>query len=415
MTGFVALDPFTDIIAVHWPDDATDITKLDFVGDRYMVRGKDQDLADVLGVDFPDNFIELSAADQRLLRGPEGLNLIKEQSDGTLNRLPYKAWLRDKYTEPNKKHPGARQEFLKFNYTIVMEYDSIDFSGRIVSEGNAPDDGSGGVDLWFDLFGVEQRADLSGVAPGLRLTTTSRFYWVTDTVPTDAFEAVWHYRSLGGDMYQAELQLNGAVIPPGYSPPPPKYGYAPFSLQPAPLDDFLQYFVLAQGPAFLPTPSVALNERAATAAEGRIIGAYPDNGTYIDSFSSRVLTGNDGGILQSPYGRNRIAFTVTGAKMVASINGSDPFRLEVPSPILTMPRPYPPDPSGVGHLKYYPIEYIHEGFSNTAHQNLEVFFSSHIKVRCVWLYRKPKVDKKLKGLSTVKPLTPPDSKKWKTT
>lgn len=419
----IPLDMFTDIIAVHWPDN--EITKLDFVGDRYMVRNKDQELIDVLGVDFPDNFIELTAEEQRLLRGPEGLNLIKEQSDGTLNFLPYKAWLKNKYLEPDKKHPGALNEFLRFNYTMVMEYDSIDFSSRIVSEGNAPDD-SGSVDLWFDLIAVEQREDLSGYAPGLRLTTTSRFY-ATEEATIDTVDAVWHYNILAGPgtaegesgdpfryLVQAEMQVLSGSIPPGYVPQEPTWGRAPFLIAIVPANENIDFFESEPGTAYRPTASVALNERAGSAIEGRVIGAAPDDGTYIDGFSSRALTGAAGGGLQSPYGRNRIAFTVTSEKMVVAINGNEPFYLKAPSPLLTMPRPYPEDGSG-GRLTYYPIEYIHEGFSNTAHQNLEVFFSSHIKVRCVWLYRKPKTDKKLKGLSTVKPLTPPDSPKWKTT
>lgn len=410
MTGFIALDPFTDIIAVHWPDDTTDITKLDFVGNKYMVRGKFQNFDQVLGDDLigPDGHtVFRDGAEQRSWRTAAGLDLRLFDSFG-LSTGARRAYLKNKTEEPNKKNPGALNEFLRHDYTIVVEWDHEDVVAALnaQSPGGYPD----GQDLAYEYFTTADQvaehyftignAEKVGPTTALGLTFGS-WHW----------DVMIHDNIFDGDRLVEDalwapptVELPGTV-PVGYIPPEPAIGPSnqPVHSYYKPVDEhFLIYETLTNQPLTM-SPYMAAYEwsGAAPPIDGRMIGAKPDvfNGSYAP-FSNDTLP--------APFGRMRMAMTVDNGRLIASINGSNPTI--VPG-LPLFARPYSVDFLG-NSLGYYKVQV------DSAHpfqKTFEAYFNFPGIVRCVWLYRKKKKDKALKSLSTVRPLTPPGAKNWKTT
>lgn len=395
----IPLDMFTDIIAVHWP--VNDVTKLDFVGHKYMVRGKIQDFEEVLGDDLGARV----GADQRALRTADGLDLRIFDSFG-LSTGANRAYLRNKTDEPDKKNPGALNEFLRHDYTLVIEFDHEDVVAALneQSPGGYPD----GQDLAYEyLTTADQVAETYftlgntekvGPTTALGLTFGS-WHW----------DVMLHDNIFDGDRL-VELALWAAptvelpdVVPTGYVPPQPKSGLVPVHSYNKPVDEhFLIYEALTNQPLSI-APYMAAYEWTGEAPpiDGRMLGATPD--LFNDSYAP---FSND--TLPAPFGRVRMALTVDEERIIASINGSDPAFLNAPA---FFSRPYSTDILG-NSLGYYKIE-VDE--AHPFQKNFETYFQFPGIVRCVWLYRKKKKDKVLKSLSTVRPLTPPDSPKWKTT
>lgn len=94
------VDTFAWISLVDWNDD---ITKLDFVNDKYMVRGRYQRREDVIS----NTGYVIPGADTGLFS--QDYILLKNKTD-----------------VPTRSHPGALNEFAKLDYTLVVEFDLAD-------------------------------------------------------------------------------------------------------------------------------------------------------------------------------------------------------------------------------------------------------------------------------------------------
>lgn len=406
MTGAaIPLDMFTTLIAVHWPDN--EITKLDFVGDRYMVRGKDQDLDEVLGDELSSPGHRADGATQRSWRTVEGLDLRSYNEFG-LTIAQNKAFLKNKIPVPTKKNPGALNEFLYLSSTLVIEFDWIDVVATMNAQtgGGFPD----GIDVLYEMFMSADR-------------TNDRYFNMTNCVKqgtgTGTFlgSHAWEFPATGNSMVNEggiTLYEWGPPVSTGldesewpYPPPGPlacNIGETTFAvIQPAP-EPYTFRGSPHEGPyTIIPELSVHEWDGDAPPIDGRIVGGMPDpNGSY-----NPMSPG--GGPLPAPYGRHRIAMTMDDDHIAVCLDGGPIIKLGG-VPLFDMPREPPVDTSGVAHYKYFPITEI-----STTHKSYEAYFSFPGIVRCVWLYRKKKKDKELRKFSTVRTLTPPDSPKWKTT
>lgn len=400
----IPLDMFTTIIAVHWPDN--DITKLDFVGHRYMVRSKDQEYEDVLGDGRDDGLNWTPPAEQRSWRTDAGLDLRIFDSFG-LSTGVRTAYLKNKTAEPDKKNPGALNEFLyNVNRTMVMEFDWVDVVAAVEeqSPGGHPD----GLDLLYDLF---MSADVVNSQYWEISNTERQQDREQRTVASMHWVYVWtgaHYGAVPVFDIGTEADWGGSYPPPRQAVEilPSNYpipGDAPDDY-PYPETSWYLYGSVPNGPYTI-QPELAVYDFSVPPApppNGRIIGANVD--TAHDSYAP--MTRGDG-ILPAPYGRVRIAINLGDEDMAVSVNGG-PVVVLRREPLFTRQPPIDPDTNT--RFKYFPVtDYL----SN--HRSYEVFFSMPGIVRCVWLYRKKKRNKTLQSLSVVRPLTPPDSPKWKTT
>lgn len=409
MSNFAAipLDMFTTLIAVHWPEN--DITKLDFVGNRYMVRGKDQDFEDVLG-DEAENMDSgwTPGATQRSWRTEDGLDL-RMYDDFGLSTGAKKAYIKNKIPEPTKKTPGALNEFLFLNSTVVMEFDWVDVVAAIREQsgpGSFPDgwdaiydvmtNAAVADDQYLTLTNTEKQLDRDG------LVIASMFWSYSYTGASYIDEAGVEFRQYVAVSHfeiGTEADWGGAVPAPGWGTDPFYNNFFP-NVETA-------WYIFGSPPEgpYTIQPELALYELGddSPPIDGRIIGAHPD----IEVGSYAPMTSGDG-TLQAPYGRVRIAFNYGPKTLAASVNGGDVVSLPG-DPLFT--RQPPMNETGTDRLKYFPVEdYLGGNF-----RTYEVFWSFPGIVRCVWLYRKRKKDKALKALSVIRDLTPPDSPKWKTT
>lgn len=395
----IALDPFTDIVAVHWPTKG--ITKLDFVGNRYMVRGLDQELADVLGDDLP-NAIDPSlppyhdGSVQRSWRTADGLDL-RQYDDFGLRTAGNKAYLKNKTATPDKKNPGALNEFLFIDGTVVMEFDWVDIVAALREQ--SPGGFADGFDVAYEIFTNANQVT------GEFLTLGNAELMQQGTTATYS-NGSWQFPSAGGDLYGPPVLHYEVDPPPGFLPPRPLAIPEGQTLRfdfPPPDELFVVYAEYTDQP-FTIVPELALYETGADSPpiDGRVLGGRPDD----ISGSIAPLTN---GTLPAPYGRVRVAFTVNGTQMIASVNGGNPVILKGPALFTREP---PLNDAGTSQLTYFPI------FPNPdapTRKNYEAYFGFPGVVRCVWLYREQKTPASLKTLSVVKTLTPPDDPKWKTT
>lgn len=113
------VDTFAWISLVDFGDD---LTKLDFVHNRYMVRGYAQKLEAV--INQPD------------FRVPDvGLDLTLPEGVGSNI-----AGLKNHTSVPTRRHPGALNEFSRLNYTLVIEFDQVDLHARALANNPEADD-----------------------------------------------------------------------------------------------------------------------------------------------------------------------------------------------------------------------------------------------------------------------------------
>lgn len=120
--GLISLDPFTDIVAVSWGDL---VTKLDFVNHRYKVRGRLQNINEV--IDHPE---------YRVIG--QGLDLRGRTGGGVVSPIaPVRtAFLKNKAEEVTRANPGALNEFTFLNSTIVIELDWPSRYAALIAAGN---------------------------------------------------------------------------------------------------------------------------------------------------------------------------------------------------------------------------------------------------------------------------------------
>lgn len=411
----IPLDMFTDIIAVHWPDNI--ITKLDFVGNKYMVRGKIQELTDVLGGPLPEY-----EAEQQGWRTADGLDLrhfghVYGELDGSKT-----AWLKNKVYPPTKNNPGALNEFLFADGTFVIEWDWGDVYTSINQFGGFPD----GWDVYWSLF---RSNDTYGEGNEWQVGTNEYVMRVDPGGYGWVGQWYWEFTEIspfGGvgvpGVFSATFRTQGTVtsdfggaLPPG-----------PYSIQADP-DDHLVYIFRSGSPApeygtyfgeipqrdiLAPAAEVGTYERTGHASF-RTVGMEPR--FYSPTFVP-IATGD----LPAPYGRNRLAMNIDGKLMATSINGG-PVRQTETDTILLNRKPRVVD----GKRLLYFDEPLLEGTGadDTLFPRWQVSMQIPGIIRCIWWYRLPRkkwnfprtADDVLRPLSTVRALTPPDSPKWKTT
>jgi hypothetical protein len=122
------LAPWNHIVAVHWPRKKNDVTKLDFVNDRYKVRGKIQAIDEVIS--NPE--YRIADGDYAGLDLADGLRSVPTHPlDIPASRAVY---LKNKTPTPDKDNPGALNEFTFLNYTIVWEGDVIDRHATLMNQ-----------------------------------------------------------------------------------------------------------------------------------------------------------------------------------------------------------------------------------------------------------------------------------------
>ena len=394
----LGLDPWTDIVAVHWSPGGD--TKLDFYNKKYMVRGKIQLLADVLGVDFDFN----SALSQRALVTADVLDL-RRYSGGHLLIAPSTAWLKNKTTTPSKTNPGALNEFLRMDWTMVMEFDWPDIYTEVNWAGGFPE----GLDVSYQFFGIEEYLDTSNrrvlnianaeskqAVGTISLVNAGAWHYPLNT-PSDGINpptwgpAVWvPGSSPDGVGFPRPLQGEGIIFPWWTQPPD-----EPFTTADTVGD--IDYTI---------EPAVAVYETTYDDGyiNGRMVGAAADAETFtLDPF---VPSG--AGVLPIPYGRNRVAVTISSSKLEVSVNGRDAIKA-AGTPLITSPRA---GASGSGSDWYYPISYTFPELSLTQDQNLEALFNAPLVVRCVWLTRTKRSAAALKQMSVVRPLPLAASDYW---
>jgi hypothetical protein len=108
-------------------------------------------------------------------------------------------------------------------------------------------------------------------------------------------------------------------------------------------------------------------------------------------------------------GRNRVAVSVTKNRIAMAVNGGNATVLFKP-PTFTMPRVAK---SGKKPNTYFATEPAGtESSPNPLNQHPEVKLGGSAIWRCVWLYRKPKKDSKLKAMSVIRDLPDADDSGW---
>lgn len=433
--GPYQLDPFDHIVAIHFPHGPKAITKLDFVNNKYKVRGRSQSLEDVIGDEGPGH---QPAATQQSYRTSAGLDLLRYDSFG-LTIGQKKAFLKNKVAVPTKLDPGALNEFLFLNSTMVIEFDWIDVP-KILNLQGAGGGFPSGVDVNYEIlssvnvgageFFTVGTAELQQFVAGVPA------HDVVDTVPYNkyagpyystgfsdpaaadaAFDAfngpagphgtIGEYFMLDGMVYAHANAFTAIGYP--FSEPAAWLWFSGFAAdfifaidKPADLVFTTHVEEIPDGEPYTMVPNLAVYELGAGSPpiDGRIIGAVADpNGSYapmIDSGSSAQLP--------APYGRVRIAVTMRAEKLIASVNGGDPVSM-THAPLFSTPR-VPPEGKS-----YFEAKTL-GGVTSPLYRNYEVYFNLPGIVRCVWLFRKPKPDNQLKTMSVVQPLPARNSPKW---
>lgn len=444
-------DPFTHIVEIHFPGG---ITKLDFVHGRYMVQGLAQNFDEVLGDDLSSGGITLrDGATQRGWRVDNvGLDLRETDGSGRYTEVKGQAFLKNKTATPDKKNPGALNETLRNNYTLVLEFDWEDVLGHLQAE--SPGGFDDGFDVLYDIMYNVNRlteegltisnAELIGFVEGIPahdVTTTVNYFPVGgpgpyyDTGFTDASEAADFYFNynpeVAGSIVNYKIKWDtGTIWMPAenFDLVGAPYGAGPAtlytdSLSPGGFDPDTGYpygEVLSETlppphvtvdhiPAieddypYTITPELAVFETnsASTMINGRIVGAAPDA-----MFETRapITDGN----LPAPYGRIRLAMTIDGNRLAASVNGGAVAGMTAPA---LFSRPYSAGTGSDGKpIEYYKIE---PDPSHPFQKTYEAYFSFVGIVRCMWISRKKYKDADLIRMSQIKPLPLATDPKWK--
>jgi hypothetical protein len=434
-------DPFTHIVAIHFP---SDFTKLDFVNNRYMVRNKDQSLGDVI------------QAGQVSYRTSDGLDL-RGQVDGAPDPLvfPRIAYLRNKTATPDKANPGALNEALFLKSTFVLEFDYYDYEALIAA---LPGYDGQGFDRWFEILKSAKSTDLD---QEFSVITTESETTIAAIPPHDVVthypyvigplpimtEEEWYdggsdaeavndmfkdsegnqilipltvLRSDGTIFVYGPSFVDAGIAPPGtayhiWTAPDPVTGgsYADASSPDAvTVGGVVGLMSVGQPGDYIKTfhdpgrdaetyskwvPALGAWDRHYSAGwnYGRTVGAAPN-------VSDTPISDNE---LPAPAGRVRIAITVTASGMIASINGSNPVFSSGGAPSFAIPRK--PPMVGLSRPAYFPNT---DGGSPT--DNYKVTMNAPIIMRCIWLFRRPRKVSELKAMSTIAPLPGAASPKW---
>lgn len=410
-----SLDPWSYPVAIHW---GGGITKLDFVGNRYMVQGQDQELADVLG----EATRGMTQAQQLAYRTSVGLDLREPDSVFHLPVNPRRAFLKNKVNPPTKKDPGALNEFLYLGGTIVTEIDLVDVRGEFAKVGSD----IGPYPVVHELL-THFRTDAGDNWQFFQIATPLEVV-TTGAEPAKMATGTWTWSLNESETFWVahnSYMDPGGGYEPGDAPPPPP----PYSVQFYGGALSIEYDRDTGQPEQPPTETVTWEARPAYEGEidfdathnitafeetwfdqivwGRMVGATPD--TQYGNDESPITNG----ALPGQWGRMRIAVTVTKGALAASVNGSNPVVVRA-NPLFPIPLVPPIDPETGKPRAYFPIEDATGPYSS-GRKTYEIMMNFSGIVRCMWLYRKPKNLTELKSLSVVRPLTPPDHPAWKRT
>lgn len=407
-------DPFDHIIAIHFPHGNNAITKLDFVNNRYMVKGKTQALADV--VVEP----EYRVAQGLDTRGRDDADAVE------IVRPPRTAHLRNKVDPPTKTNPGALNEFLFLGGTVVAEFDTLDFGAAYdLISGYDPPRGYNRfypimewrdteADRYFSVTNAEVYVLESPLIPAYDETVHHPFSKVHDVAYYDTgctteaeLNALFDSAQVGhpihyfpspsvfafGTYWVDGAALDGAGITKGTGPYYLWHDDRGFDVQLSPTqpDDNLVIVHHNEVPAvdyFKAVPDLAVFEQGDYPVTGRSIGANVN-----DPIGGPGTPVTNGG-LSTGYGRTRIAITATGIKLAASINGGPAVIIGGDS-LFGIPQ-VPPD-----FHTYFP-----------AGDRYKVIMALEGFMRCIWLFRKPKANDLLHLMSAVQPLPAATSPKW---
>lgn len=417
--GPYQLDPFNHIVAIHFP--STAITKLDFVNDRYKVRGQLQTLTDV--VTNPE------------YRVAGGLD-TRGQTSGSpdLTQFARNTFLKNKTGGPTAAIKGANNEFAYLDYTIVFEFDWFDREAAMIEASPGTYD-SGTGNGWanpetfietqifsrtealfpYNKFAMVQPLEIDQVAEGypstLITSTTDHDFWLdqADVNPetygpgapfehdsrrfyriitleysspnTASFDWVW-WKSVDDGPSPigswSDLSLSGAALAAMY---PPSWGQSYLVTTEHDAETYVSvsdHMAIWDTQAFVPQFEGTVPYRLG-----------PGAALYRMGSNANQMNGG----LRLVHGRNRVALTVTADRIAACVNGGGPFVVKQPS---TIPIPRVP---------YNGVAFTDEdaGF----------MFSSSSLWRCVWLFRKKVADDRdLRAMSVVQPLPSATSPKW---
>lgn len=429
MTGApIPLDPFTDIIAVHWPE--TEMTKLDFVGNRYMVRNHDQDIADV--VDHPEYRTTEGAILPKnlaaLYEGWNWLRLINKEGFGEDHLL------------------GAMNEAMRLDYTIIYEADWLDTAQQWHTFNDTGFFPPASWDTSDTLYEYVRRA--TGVPErGVSLTqgwklvhdpgspdqtvyaTGDHDFWYINEVPGSP----WVYcdeGDLGATPFQNPLD-GGGFGPVFYVKSDPsgdvfswnrdifyQYENAPYLFRTGVGSPILTIIGTA---AELPTVYAGQSWHVYEGWDpydyyevdsGVIPGDYVQVGSAYDwraIFTGPPMSGGPGNpapVETFGYIRFRTAVNFGPDYIDMCTNGGDVYRVTAPSKVLM------PDP---GNHEFVGGKYDgKKGHVYAVDDPLNYFrFGGGVKLRCVWILRKKQKTAKLRTMSVVKSLYDTDDPRWK--
>lgn len=387
-------DPFTHIIEIHFP--SGEVTKLDFVKNKYKVKGQLQNRDEV--IDHPEWRIDASGLD---LRGSEDLLAP-----------PRMAKLINKTGGPSATVRGALNEFTFLDYTIVLEFEWYDRKSAYYAAHPeyvpSPETGAMGFnehDIFFASHEDDEidrlntfemiQSNTPELVDGVNPTT---FYgddfdgWVPyitdpDTGVVETWKREYSYAYEISSVEPGPVpMLDGTGFPiqffDGPEPPfafgqPPPWGVSRTTVWEQ--DPYTAYPV---DDAF-----VAYDRTGDISSDHRIV---PTGASLDPDFANRWTGGAD-----LPFGINRVAMTVSAGKIVVSVNHGDPFSITAGSKF-TVPR--------------VPADLL--AWFETATTPWKFMFNATMHLRCVWLFRTKKPDSALKAMSEVKPLPEANSPKW---
>lgn len=439
-----AVDIFSTVVAVHWEEDKT---ILDFVHDRYMVRGKMQKRAEVLeppNVGWVQTPVSVGGTlpsegwglDLRNGVGPDGI---------PTDSFPRVARLRNKTAEPNRTNPGALNEFTFLDATVVIELDYFNDSDAFYAT-------VGGFDPYDNIswnkYAIPIECRYTRTSEGspdgsFFIQQAMQYYTGPEKMIITIGESDFDFWTSDGLSYDAEGNLDAegtfrrwdrhilyslggwpaTTIPGEFDTPPDGSesqssgdyvastgGAGPLILlegtEPPP-------GAFARGPTwdFFVTGAAAVVTKPSFAAYD---GRRADVDTSRTPRSTAPWETADGkwhpnhlGAYPAPYGRVRIAANVTAKDIAIAANGGDPVVVSRASdlqiPRLTPGAPVPGNPGK--RSSWFPVATGAPFFDPGA----EVRFEGFIRIRYVRLYRKPpRKNASLKQLSVV----PSRIKKW---